>query len=129
MAALLNQTDIAILYQADENYEPGTVLEFGGEFEVTLGTKESRRVAGIVTTNPYQIINGTAKGHNMLPIALTGRVPTKVKGQILKGQMLVSAGNGYARAETNPSIGTVIGKSLENFAGDEGVIEVVVGKI
>ena len=45
MAALINQTDIAGMYQADENYEPGTVLEFGGDFEVTIGTKESRRVA------------------------------------------------------------------------------------
>jgi hypothetical protein len=42
--------------------------------------------------------------------------------------MVVSAGNGHARAESNPQIGTVIGKALENFDGEQGVIEVVVGR-
>jgi hypothetical protein len=43
--------------------------------------------------------------------------------------MLVSAGNGNARAEENPKLGSVIGKSLEKFDGLEGVIEVVVGRL
>jgi hypothetical protein len=43
--------------------------------------------------------------------------------------MMVSAGNGQARAESNPAIGTVIGKALENFDGNIGVIEVVVGRL
>jgi len=42
--------------------------------------------------------------------------------------MLVSAGNGCARSEANPKIGTVIGKALEDFAGGQGVIEILVGK-
>jgi len=41
---------------------------------------------------------------------------------------MVSAGNGMARAESDPKVGTVIGKALENHEGGEGVIEVVVGK-
>jgi hypothetical protein len=43
--------------------------------------------------------------------------------------MMVSAGNGYARAEPSPAMGTVIGKALEDFAGDFGTIEVVVGRL
>jgi hypothetical protein len=43
--------------------------------------------------------------------------------------MLVSAGSGFARASNNPSIGTVIGKALEDFDGAEGTIEIVVGRI
>jgi hypothetical protein len=43
--------------------------------------------------------------------------------------MMVSAGHGRARAEANPRIGSVIGKALENFNGDSGVIEVVVGRL
>lgn len=126
MAALINQTDIAGMYQADENYEPGTVLEFGGEFEVTIGTKESRRVAGIVSTNPYQIINGTAKGHNMLPIALTGRVPCKVIGPVAKGDLLVSAGFGYARSHPNPAAGQLLAKAIQSTEDVKAVIEVAV---
>jgi hypothetical protein len=43
--------------------------------------------------------------------------------------MMVSAGDGYARAESNPKIGSVIGKALADFDGLEGVIEVVVGRL
>jgi hypothetical protein len=43
--------------------------------------------------------------------------------------MLVSAGDGRARAERIPQIGSVIGKALEDFHGDHGVIEVVVGRV
>jgi hypothetical protein len=43
--------------------------------------------------------------------------------------MLVSAGEGYARPMVHPYIGSVIGKSLENFDGVEGIIEVAVGRL
>ena len=62
-------------------------------------------------------------------MALVGRVPTKVKGPIKKGQMLVGTADGMARAEDNPKMGTVIGKALKDFNGDVGVIEVVVGRL
>ena len=42
---------------------------------------------------------------------------------------MVSAGNGHARSEQDPKLGAVIGKALEDFDGDTGVIEVVVGRI
>jgi hypothetical protein len=44
---------------------------------------------------------------------------------------MVSAGDGTARAELNPTVGTVIGKALKNWDGEPGVvgtIEVVVGR-
>jgi len=63
-----------------------------------------------------------------LPVALQGRVPCLVTGTVVKGSILVSAGNGYARAEENPQPGTIIGKSLENFQGDSGIIEIAVGR-
>jgi hypothetical protein len=43
--------------------------------------------------------------------------------------MMVSGGNGRAVACATPVIGTVIGKALENHAGGDGVIEVVVGRL
>jgi hypothetical protein len=43
--------------------------------------------------------------------------------------MLISGGNGFARPNQFPSMGTVIGKALEDFAGESGTIEVVVGRI
>ena len=42
--------------------------------------------------------------------------------------MLVSAGDGFARAESNPSLGSVIGKALSSNTVSEGTIEMVVGR-
>ena len=42
---------------------------------------------------------------------------------------MVAADNGRARAEANPTVGSVIGKALADFDGYEGVIEVVVGRL
>ena len=120
--------DLAEYYEADKLYEAGTVLEFGGQKEVTLAEALTPRVAGVVSTNPAYVMNSTCKGEHIVALALQGRVPCKVRGPIRKGDMLVSAGGGFARPSTIPLMGTVIGKSLENFEG-EGVIEVVVGRL
>ena len=120
--------DLAERYLADAEYEPGTVLMFGGEQEVTECAHDlCTRVAGVVSTNPAYLMNHQLEGDNIVDLALTGRVPTKVTGTVRKGDMMVSAGNGRARAEDNPRVGSVIGKALENSEGDV-VIEVVVGK-
>jgi hypothetical protein len=120
--------DLAEYYEADNSYEPGTVLEFGGDKEVTIAEDSTTRVAGVVSTNPAYVMNSTCKGEHVVAIALQGRVPCKVRGTIRKGDMLVSGGNGFARPSQLPVMGMVIGKSLENFEG-EGVIEVAVGRL
>jgi hypothetical protein len=121
--------DLAENYQADYPYAPGTVLEFGGEHEVTIASDGTRRVAGVVSTNPAHLMNGMLRGPNVVPLALQGRTPCLVRGKINKGDMLISGGNGYARPDNNPQIGTIIGKALEDFDGIEGIIEVVVGRM
>jgi len=121
--------DVAEQYQADAQYEPGTVLHFGGDAEVSLCDVDMCvKVAGVVSTQPAYRMNDGLQGDNVVTLALLGRVPCKVQGDISKGAMLVSAGNGRARAEADPKMGSVIGKALENFSGAEGVIEVVVGR-
>jgi hypothetical protein len=120
--------DLAEYYEADNEYEPGTVLEFGGEKEVTLAQAMTPRVAGVVSTNPAYVMNSTCEGEHIVAIALQGRVPCKVRGTIRKGDLLISDVGGFARPSSIPLMGTVIGKSLENFEG-EGVIEVAVGRL
>ena len=124
--------DLAENYLGDAAYEPGTVLVFGGENEVTVCTaKGDRRVAGVVTTNPAHLMNSHLKGDNVVGLALTGRVPCKVIGRVEKGDLLVtSAVPGYAIVDNDAKVGTVIGKALENKPDmDKGVIEVVVGRV
>ena len=123
--------DLAENYQADVKYTPGTVVVFGGEFEVTQSTTfNDRKVAGVVSTDPAYLMNRALTGDNVVEVALTGRVPCKVIGRVHKGDLLVTSGKpGYAIVNNDPKVGTVIGKALENKTTDgDGVIEVVVGK-
>jgi hypothetical protein len=122
--------DLAERYLADNDYNPGTVLIFGGDNEVTLASNiADTRVAGVVSSQPSYIMNSGLEGQHVATVALMGRVPCQVLGPISKGDMLIAAGDGFAMACATPSMGTVIGKALENFNGSKGVIEVVVGKI
>jgi len=121
--------DLAEKYEADADYEPGTVVHFGGDKEVSqCDVDHCTKVAGVVSTSPAYRMNDGLEAEHVAMVALTGRVPCKVQGPVAKGDMMVSAGNGKARAEADPKVGAVIGKALEDFNGEEGVIEVVIGK-
>lgn len=119
--------DLAEKYTADADYEPGTVLIFGGDQEVTMSTADAQRqVVGVVSTNPAYVMNSELEHKFVATVALTGRTPVKVIGPVRKGDFMVSAANGYACASADPKLGTVIGKAIENFDGDTGVIEVLI---
>jgi hypothetical protein len=115
--------DLAERYAADAKYDVGTVLELGGEHEVTSVKDDlSPHVFGVVSDSYAHLLNagaGTDETHP--PIALVGRVKVKVIGQVCKGQRLVSAGDGKARGglleELTPF--NVVGRSLENKTTDE----------
>ena len=122
--------DLAEVYEGDTDYAPGTVVSFGGNKEVTISTRYADpAVAGVISANPsYLMNNGLTADHRAI-VALTGRVPTSVTGAVTKGSMMISAGNGRACACSTPAMGTVIGKALENFDGESGIIEIVVGRM
>jgi hypothetical protein len=121
--------DLAENYQGDRQYNPGTVLMFGGDAEVTLADADTTRVAGVVSTNPAHLMNGQLMGPTVVALALQGRVPCQVIGPVQKGDLLVSAGFGYAKTNNSAGVGQVIGKALENYPMHaKGVVEVVVGR-
>ena len=125
--------DLAEKYEADNNYQPGTVLIFGGPKEVTAATGiGNRKVAGVVSTNPAFIMNNELSVENTVTVALQGRVPCKVVGEVSKGDMLiVSDIEGVATASQDPKMGSVIGKALESYSDTQvvGTIEIVVGRL
>jgi hypothetical protein len=128
-ATTAQYADLAEKYEADADYAPGTVLVFGGSAEVTVDAVDAdRRVAGVVSTDPGFLMNEGLDSEFAVAIALTGRVPCQVVGPVRKGDLMVVAGNGKARAEADPKAGSIIGKALEDFDGAEGTIEVVVGR-
>lgn len=122
--------DLAERYASDAPYEPGTVVVFGGEAEITLTDKEANsKVVGVISTDPALKMNSTAGNNQTHPyVALKGRVPCKVVGKVEKGDLLVTSSMpGYATPSENPSIGTVIGKAIEDKPGlGTGVIEIFV---
>jgi hypothetical protein len=131
-ATTANFADLAEKYVGDEAYEPGTVLVFGGDNEVTTtDTKGDRKIAGVVSTDPAYLMNNQLEGDTVIELALTGRVPCNVIGTVEKGDMLVtSAIPGYAIVDNDPKLGTVIGKAVGTKDDDgRGVVEVVVGRL
>jgi hypothetical protein len=118
--------DLAEIYKGDSDIEPGTVVVFGGEFEITECEEDSSHaVAGVISTDPAHLMNAEAEGS---PVALAGRVPCKVTGPVAKGDLMVSSSvPGHAKADNNASAGRIIGKAIEDKDGDDnGVIEVLV---
>jgi sporulation protein YlmC with PRC-barrel domain len=124
--------DLAEMYSADADYEPGTVMIFGGDKEITQSTiTHDSRTAGVVSTDPAHLMNATLE--NGTAIALQGRVPCKVKGIVRKGDLITTSnipGVGTKMNKDLYEIGCVIGKALEDHnSAEQGVIEVVVGRV
>jgi hypothetical protein len=123
--------DVAERFASDEIYEPGTVVELGGSAEITRVRHDaSDSVFGVISTRPAFTMNGGAGDNDTHPpVAMTGRVPVKVTGIVNKGDRLISAGAGVARA-AQPGEATsfnVIGRALSSKSTTEaGTVEAIV---
>lgn len=123
--------DLAERFEADAEYEPGTVVEIGGEKEITAVIADlSDEVFGVVSNTAGYLMNQGAGNDITHPaIALSGRVLVKVIGKVRKGQRLVSAGNGLARgaADGEATAFNVIGRALAHKTNDGlGTVEAIV---
>ena len=131
--ARLNATyaDLAERFEADATYDAGTVVELGGDAEITAVVNElSEDVFGVVSNTAAYLMNAGA-GDDLThpPVAVGGRVQVKVTGKVRKGQRLVSAGNGIARAAKigEATSFNVIGRALANKTTDDvGTVEAFV---
>lgn len=124
--------DVAEIYTADASYEPGTLVALGGEAEVTQTTGSAdTNIFGIVSTRPAYLMNAKQKREkNALPIAVAGRIPVKVTGEVNRGDRLVSSDiPGVARVATpEDPAWSIIGRSLGQHSGEGiGKVEATVG--
>ena len=121
----LNATyaDLAERFEADAVYEVGTVVELGGEKEITAVKLDlSEDVFGVVSNTAAYLMNGAAGSDLTHPaIALAGRVEVKAIGKVNKFDRLVSAGNGLARSAKSGEVTTfnTIGRALANKTTDD----------
>lgn len=132
-ASSAKYADLAERYAADAPYSEGTVVVFGGEAEVTASTSYAQRsVAGVVSTKPAVMMNSEAGNSQTHPyIALQGRVPVKVTGEVKKGDILVAsdiAGTATAWDNENadPRMTAYVGIAISDAV--DGFVEVKVGK-
>ena len=121
--------DLAETYKADADYEAGTLVQIGGEFEITqTQSPEDLGVFGVISTDPAYLMNAEAEG---LPVALAGRVPVRVVGLVEKGNRLCSShipGVAKAYDEENYDARMVFGRALADKEDlEEGVIEAIIG--
>ena len=110
--------DVAERYAADAEYSAGTVVELGGTHEITAVKHElSEAVFGVISHSPAYLMNAEA-GNDVThpPVAMSGRVPVRVTGTVERGDRLVSAGHGLARAGQREELTpwNVIGRALES---------------
>jgi hypothetical protein len=126
-----NYADVAERFEADEVLLPGTVVELGGSAEITQVSAElSEKVFGVISTRAAYLMNSSAGSDaTHPPVAMTGRVPVNVVGSVLKGERLVSAGNGLARAAQagEATAFNVIGRALKDkLDTGPGTVEAIV---
>jgi hypothetical protein len=119
--------DLAERFETDIEYPTGTVLEIGGEKEVTMAKEPlSENVFGVVSESAGYLMNAMAGPQETHPaIALVGRVKVRAIGRITKGSRLVSAGDGLSRQAEKSEITpmNVVGRALENKTTEaEGLV-------
>lgn len=95
-ATAARYADLAEKYLPDEEYEVGTVVAVGGEKEITAAGAGHRAI-GVISANPAFMMNSELDGG--VYVALKGRVPVRVIGSVKKGQKLIAADTGLARAD------------------------------
>ena len=129
----LNATyaDLAERFESDAEYDPGTVVELGGQAEITeVKIDLSEDVFGVVSNSAAYLMNSNAGSDKTHPaIAVSGRVSVKVLGKVKKGDRLVSAGKGKARAAFTgeASAFNTIGRALADKNTDgPGTVEAIV---
>ncbi|MFT7507291.1 MAG: hypothetical protein ACI92I_000434, partial [Acidimicrobiales bacterium] len=116
--------DLAELYPTTGTVSPADIVYFTNDNEYALTTDSGegeRPLAGIISTQPGQLLSDGTEGPTAQPLALSGRVPTKVNlenGPVLPGDRIAPSsvpGEGKKAGLFDKSVGTAItGYDIEN---------------
>ena len=132
-ATYAKYADLAERYAADSEYAEGTVMAFGGDADVTAAAGyASGKLAGVVSHKPAVAMNAEAGDDATHPfIALQGRVPVRVEGDVKKGDILVASDIAglaavWMNEDADPRMTAYVGIAISDSA--DGMVEVKVGK-
>ena len=116
--------DLAEYYEADEMYQPGTLIVFGGgEKEITKAEFEAD---GVISSKPGLQL-GSKKNEYCLPVALTGRVPVMMDGNSINyfGDKIYLSKIRPGMASTIKN-GKCLGKIIDRNPGTKRLVECVI---
>lgn len=85
VATSARYADLAEVYETDQIYSVGTVMMVGGEKETTACLVGFRPL-GAISEKPAYLMNSEGEGQ---AIALKGKIPIKVSGNVVKGLPLI----------------------------------------
>lgn len=124
--------DVAERYHADAVLDAGTVVCVGGVNEITTcETPACDQVLGVISTAPAVCMNSQAGTDQTHPyVALLGRCPVRVKGEVRKGDRLMSSDQPGVAEKWDPASGilTILGRSLETkLSVETDLVEAIVG--
>ena len=103
--------DLAENYSSDNKYPMGTLVQFGGDKEITVARTEAN---GVISEKPAYLMNSNEDG---LPVALCGRVKVLVKGHVKKFDKISLSDIGGVGVVSDAQ---VIARALED-KDDDGV--------
>ena len=109
--------DLAEYYLTDNEYPKGTLIQFGGEKEITIA---KNKVNAVITSDPGFILNSEQKDSQA--IALIGRVPVRVIGKVNKFDKIALSyidGVGCVNNDSENPIGIALESKDDS---DEGLI-------
>ena len=122
---------LAVKFQADASYGPGTPVIFGGNNEVTTasGQAQTTAIAGVVTDTAEQVLNADLTGSNVVLVAVAGRIQIEVDVPVVQGDLIMIGASGRGVSATNlannipgwsMSTGSIIGRAIESSTVDSG---------
>lgn len=114
VASQAKYADLGEKYSSDAKYPVGTLVQFGGEKEITEATTEANAV---ISDKPGYLLNASSKGQ---AIALSGKTKVRIKGKVKKFDKIIlsdEAGIGIAKKWYN--FKKVIAIALEDNEEDD----------
>lgn len=122
---------LAVKFQADAPYGPGTIVVFGGNNEVTnaAGQAQTTAIAGVVTDSAEQVLNADLSGPNVVLVAVAGRIPVEIDVPVAQGDLIMVGSSGRGVSATNlannipawtMSTGSIIGRAIQSSTLDSG---------
>lgn len=122
-ATAAQYADLAEKYLSDKEYPVGTVMEIGGEKEITIFN--GGPLAGVISGKPGFMLNKDSEGQF---VALKGKVPVFCEGEVKKGQYCIAINGGKIKGVDKKSDSfneiDIVGIALEDSKDGEVMVKV-----